>query len=235
MRDKSQVEEWLAELVQRLKSSFDARLLLVVHVGSWARNDANEQSDIDVNVILDKVMPEDISRYRAIISGMPDKQLACGFLGGLNEIKLWPKYDLTAFYYGCKVLHGNVSDMIPPISHRDVFDHAMTMLANMNHVVRHTMIYGDNTAETANAMKGLYKAAFFVIQDWYLLMHGEYIGKRQELAGKAVSDEDKLVLETYERWDENEVLREEKPTERLALFERWSSGMFHRMADIQIQ
>ena len=102
MKDQSQIKQWITELVRELHNHFGSRLLLVVHVGSWARNDANEQSDIDINVILDKVMPEDITAYRTIIDGMPDKQLACGFLGGFNEIKLWPKYDLAAFYYSSK-------------------------------------------------------------------------------------------------------------------------------------
>lgn len=232
MRNKTQIEQWIMELVLKLKGSFGSRLLLVVHVGSWARDDANEQSDIDVNVILDQVMPEDILKYRSIISSMPDKQLACGFLGGLNEIKLWPGYDLIAFYYGCKVFYGNVSDVIPPISQKDIFDNAMIMLSNINHAVRHTMIYDDCTADTANEMKEFYKAAFFIIQNWYLLKYGEYIRKRGVLAKRVDCNEDKLMLASFERWDEHEMLRKKDPLETLTLLERWSSGMFYRLQGV---
>ncbi len=235
MRDKSQIEQWLTQLVQKLKNSFGTRLLLVVHVGSWARNDANEQSDIDVNVILDKVMPEDISSYRTIIGNMPDKQLACGFLGGLNEIKLWPRYDLTAFYYGSQVLYGNVSEVIGAISQKDVFDNAMIMVSNINHAVRHTMIYDEISTETADAMKELYKASFFVMQGWYLLMYGDYISKIETMTKNAAFNEDKLILERFQHWDENQRRREENPIETLALLERWSSGMFDRLEGIHIK
>lgn len=69
MKDKSQIKQWLTEIVRELLNHFGSRLLIVVHVGSWARNDANEQSDIDINVVLDKVMPEDITAIRLCHKG----------------------------------------------------------------------------------------------------------------------------------------------------------------------
>jgi len=233
MKNKLQIKQWLTELVQKLQTQFGSRLLLVVHVGSWARNDANEQSDIDVNVVLDQVMPEDITAYRTIINDMPDKELACGFLGGLNEIKLWPKYDLTAFYYGSQVLYGNVTEVIGKISPMNIFDNALIMVSNINHAVRHTMIYDVINTETANSMKELYKATFFVMQGWYLLKYGDYIPRREILIKKPICIEDQLILENFLHWNENRQRREENPEETLALLERWSSKMFNRLEELR--
>ena len=233
MKKKAQIEQWLSELVNRLHNSFGSRLLLVVHVGSWARDDANEQSDIDMNVVLDRVTTSDIAIYRSVIANMPIRELACGFLGGLNEIRLWPRYDLVCFYYGSKVYYGSVEDVIGPISQKDIFDSAMIMVSNLNHGVRHAMIYEKIDTDTANSMKALYKAAFFILQYWYLLVHGEYVPKRKLLAKKAVSIEDRLILENYDNWEENEQAREENPIETLMMLEHWSSGMFFRLEEIR--
>jgi hypothetical protein len=45
-------------------------------------------------------------------------------------------------------------------------------------------------------MKALYKAAFFVIQNWYLLKYGDYVPKRIDLIKKDIPDDDRLVLDT---------------------------------------
>lgn len=234
MKNKLQIDQWLSKLVNELQFHFGKRLMLAVHVGSWARNDANEQSDIDINVILDSVTPEDIATYRAIIEDMPDRQMACGYFGGLNEIKLWPRDDLMTFFYGSQVLFGNMEEVIGSISQKDIFDNILTSTSIINHEVRHTMIYDEINADCAERMKGLFKTAFFVIQGWYFLEHGEYIPQKKTLLTKTSFTEDKQVMNSYEQWTENQKGREENPLGTLILLERWSSRMFERLAKIQI-
>ncbi|OGO89532.1 MAG: hypothetical protein A2Y17_02305 [Clostridiales bacterium GWF2_38_85] len=177
-------------------------------------------------------MPEDIVVYRKIVDGMLDKQLACGFLDGLNEIKLWSRYDLIGFYYGCKVLYGNVAEVIGEISRKDIYDNAMITGSGINHAIRHALIYNEINTDTADAMKGLYKAAFYIIQVWYLLKYGVYIAKRDEMIEKTDCAEDKLILNKYKHWNENKQKTEENPVQTLELLERWSSGMFDRLDEI---
>jgi len=235
MLDEKEVQHWLALLVEKLQQGFGERLLLVVHVGSWARHDANAQSDVDLNVVLDKVAPDDIITYRKMIETMPERQMACGFLGGAEEMKLWPKWELPAFYYGCQVLYGNVAEVIGPVSRKDIFDHIMIQVSGINHAVRHAMIYDEDLEEAATSMKGLYKAAFFVIQGWYLLKYGEYVGKRSELLNKSIFPDDLIVLHRFALWHDQEAERRGNPMETLALLEGWSSAMFQRMAELAAQ
>jgi len=216
---------WLDMLTQKLIENFGERLLLAVHVGSWARNDAGKNSDIDVNVILNTVTPQDLLKYRDIVSTMPSDELACGFLGGKSEMAIWPKYDLMAFYYGCEVLYGSVSDVIPPISNKDIYDNTMVILSGINHAARHSIIYDKELNKSAKAAKDLFKAAFFVMQGWYLLAHGKYISKRSELLKMDITSEDALVVNRFIKWD----TAENDPMETLDLLERWSSQMFKRM------
>jgi uncharacterized protein len=234
MKDKQQIDQWLSKLLCELISNFGAKLLLVVHVGSWARNDANAQSDIDVNVILDSVNLEDIEKYRAIIRSMPDSLMACGYLGGLNEIKMWPRFDMISFFYGSQVLFGNLSEVIGSISRKDIFENALVSTSMINHAVRHALIYDDINPDYVETMHGLYKTAFFVLQGLFLLEHEEFIAQKMTLLEKSDSNEDKYILSNYLHWDVNKRMREENPIETLKMLERWSSSMFERLSTINI-
>ena len=231
MLSNAELEQWLEELVNNLKSRFGERLLLAVLVGSRARDDAGEQSDIDVNVILDRVTPDDISGYRRIIESMPYSKMACGYLGGSDEIKVWPRHDLTAFYYGSRVLYGDIKEVIGDVSREDIKNNAIIMLSAINHIARHAMIYDDDLAQSTCGMKDAYKTTFFIIQYWYLLKYGSYVQKRKELVEKDITADDRLVLKYYQNWDNNEQERKANPAATLALLERWSSAMFGRLAE----
>ena len=219
--------------MEKLQNAFGQRLKLVVHVGSWARNDANVQSDIDLNVVVDKVALSDTVLYRNILDSMPDKKIACGFLGGLDEMALWPRYDLVAFHYGCNVLYGNVQEILGTLSRKDIFDNAMIIISTINHAARHGIIYDAVLEESVHGLKDLYKVSFFALQEWYLLYSGEYVGKRQALIEKLVNETDITLMKTYLSWDHLKEDREATPLNYYQHLEYWSSSMFTRMAALQ--
>jgi hypothetical protein len=234
MSDNFELDKWLETLLDNLKKGFGERLLLVALVGSRARDDSTPQSDIDINVILDAVTPEDIILYRDIISNMPDGHYACGYLGGLEEISIWPRYDLVAFHYGCRILYGNVNDVIGPITALDIRNNALATLTNINHLSRHSLIYDKDFIQSANDMKDLYKAAFFVIQCWYFLKYGNYISRRKDLIRRHITAEDRLVLKRYDNWDAGEQERIKNPLDTIRLLERWSSQMLYRFSVMHV-
>lgn len=231
--DKQAIDQWITVLLDKLKMGFGKRLKLVVLVGSQAREDANPKSDIDFNVVLDEVTLEDIAQYRDIVESQPHKQLACGFLGGMSEMALWPRYDLVSFHYGSRVLHGSLLEVIGQVTEKDVYDNALITLTTINHGIRHGIIYGSNRVLTAHKAYGLYKAAFFVIQYWYVLKFGEYIGKKGILLKKSLNNEDRAILDTLEHWDDYQEQRELKPMQTLEILERWSSTMFGRLVELR--
>ena len=67
--------------------------------GSRARKEANENSDIDIVVILDNLSINDLKTYKEIISSLEHNNLFCGFISGMQEIKNWEKSDLFQFYF----------------------------------------------------------------------------------------------------------------------------------------
>lgn len=226
-------DRWIEQLLEKLKAAFGKRLLLVAHVGSFARNDANENSDIDINMILETVEFEDVIKYREIVLSMPDKHLACGFLGSKNEIASWPKFDFMAFYYGCKVIYGDIN-IIPVITKKEIYNNILINLSNISHALRHSIIYDADIIEAARASKELYKGTFFVIQGLYLLKHDIYTGKRKELLDRDIAEIDKDILNAFLNWDENKINSEKDALNTLKLVERWSSDMFSRLSELNI-
>lgn len=234
MSNNFELDNWLDTLLESLKKNFGARLLPVAPVGSRARDDSNAQSDVDINVILDKVTSEDITLYRDIINNMLDGYYACGYLGSLDEIRIWTRYDLVSFHYGSRILYGNANDVIGPISALDIRNNAMATLTYINHTSRHSLIYDKDFLQSANAMRELYKSTFFVIQDWYFLKYGNFVARRQELLKRHITAGDRLVLKRYENWEADEKSRTENPLDTIKLSERRSTQMLYRFSVMHI-
>ncbi len=62
------LDKYLADLIMNCRSTFGERLLYMGLQGSWLRGEANENSDIDVMVILDRVF---LTRHGSV-SGDPE-------------------------------------------------------------------------------------------------------------------------------------------------------------------
>lgn len=80
---------WMKEYSSELRKIFGNRIWFVGLQGSYGRNEATEQSDIDAVVILDKVTLEDIKAYSALLDRLPYREKACGFISGKQELLNW--------------------------------------------------------------------------------------------------------------------------------------------------
>ena len=69
------IKNWIEIFVNRLEETFKKRIWFVGLQGSYARNEANENSDIDIVVILDKVDIQDLIIYRGMLDKLPNRDL----------------------------------------------------------------------------------------------------------------------------------------------------------------
>ena len=77
-----EISLWTKQFLFRLSETFGERVWFVGLQGSYSRDEANENSDIDMVVILDELTLEDLPRYRCMLDTLPNRQLICGFLSG---------------------------------------------------------------------------------------------------------------------------------------------------------
>ncbi len=190
---------WMKDFLQRLEETFASSVWFVGLQGSYGRGEATESSDIDVVVILDELSEKDVQTYCEMLDTMPHRELICGFVSGRDEILHWEPSDLFQFYYDTTAVKGSLDDLLLLIDQTAV-DRAVKMGAcNIYHGCVHNMLH----EKSEDILKGLYKAASFVVQAIVFKQTGKYI-KHQRLLLQAASAEERMITETFLKYKRGE-------------------------------
>ena len=186
------IEKWMKVYLQLLEDSFGDRVWFVGLQGSYGRGEATESSDLDLVVILDQLQAADIQRYDQLLNELSHRDKICGFLSGKRELFHWEPSDLFQFCHDTIPIRGSLDEVIKGIDGEAV-DRAIKIGAcNIYHGCVHNMLYEKNE----EILRGLYKAATFVVQAVYFRQTGEYIRRIKDLILVAPDDE-KKILETF--------------------------------------
>lgn len=208
------IKSWLEEFLQKLNETFKSRVWFVGLQGSYGRGEATETSDIDVVVILNELTVSDIQTYNDMLDTLPHRELICGFVSGKDEIMNWEPSDLFQFYNDTTPIKGSLDELLPKIDSVAV-DRAIKIGAcNIYHGCVHNMLHTKND----DILKGLYKAASFVVQAIVFKQTGNYIKHQNQLLRAALLEE-KVVIETFLKYKNGETV--DFATASAVLFE-WS-------------
>ena len=195
------IKSWLEEFLQKLNETFKSRVWFVGLQGSYGRGEATETSDIDVVVILNEFTVADIQAYNQLLDTLPHRELICGFVSGKDEIMNWEPADLFQFYNDTTPIKGNLDELLQKIDNVAV-DRAIKIGAcNIYHGCVHNMLHTKND----DILKGLYKAASFVVQAIVFKQTGNYIKHQNQLLQAALLDE-KIVIETFLKYKNCETV-----------------------------
>ncbi len=180
---------WLNEALEKLNESFGERVWFVGLQGSYGRGEATESSDIDLVVILDELSALDIQIYNEMLDKLPNRELLCGFLSGKNEILNWEPSDLFQFYYDTKPIKGSLDELVTVIDTTAVERAIKIGACNIYHGCVHNMLYEKNE----EILRGLYKAASFVVQAICFKQIGNYVSCQKDLLEIVSRDEQEIV------------------------------------------
>ena len=195
------IKSWLEEFLQKLNEVFKSRVWFVGLQGSYGRGEATETSDIDVVVILNELTVADIQAYNDMLNTLPHRELICGFVSGKDEIMNWEPSDLFQFYNDITPIKGSLDELLPYIDSVAV-DRAIKIGAcNIYHGCVHNMLHTKNE----DILKGLYKAASFVVQAIVFKQIGDYIKHQNQLLQAALLEE-KVVIETFLKYKNCETV-----------------------------
>lgn len=186
------MNDWLAQFLQALQKHFGGRIWFVGLQGSYARGEATETSDIDVVVIMDELSAQDVQEYRAMLDTLPHRALICGFLAGKREIMNWDPSDLFQFYHDTQPILGSLEDLLHLIDAAAINKAIKLGAGNIYHGCVHNMLH----ERSEEILRGLYKAASFVVQAICFRETGTYINQLKELA-KIVAPADRMIAQTY--------------------------------------
>ncbi len=174
------IEDYVNELIKRLRLKFADRLIYVGLQGSFRRGEANENSDIDIMVTLDCLSVADLDSYRDVIAGMPCFDRSCGFISGREELKNWQPYEICQLLHETKDYYGELRPLLPSFGKDDVRSCIGISIGNLYHMLCHGRIHA-GPEQRAEALRGLYKAVSYILQNSYYLRSGEWIMTKAEL------------------------------------------------------
>ena len=195
------IEAWMNGFLQRLNEVFAGRVWFVGLQGSYGRGEATETSDIDVVAILDELRVEDIQAYQKMLDTLPHRELVCGFVSGKNEITNWEPSDLFQFYHDTIPILGSLDCLLPLIDSTAV-DRAIKIGAcNIYHGCVHNMLH----EKSEEILRGLYKAASFVIQAIVFKQTGNYVKSQKNLLQVAPSME-RTIIDTFLKYKTGEAI-----------------------------
>ena len=195
------INVWMNDFLHKLNEVFASRVWFVGLQGSYGRGEATGSSDIDIVVILDELGTEDIQAYNDMLDTLPHRELICGFLSGKEEILNWEPSDLFQFYHDTTAIKGSLDNLLPLIDNAAI-DRAIKMGAgNIYHGCLHNMLH----EKSEEILKGLYKAASFVVQAIVFKQTGNYI-KHQSRLLQVASTEERIITETFLKYKNGEAV-----------------------------
>ena len=187
------IDVWMTHFTEGLLQRFGDRVWFVGLQGSYAREEATEQSDIDVVVILDKLSVSDIEAYDELLDAQPHRNLLCGFLSGREEITKWEPADLFQFYHDTRPVRGSLDALLVLIDEKAVNRAIKTGLCNLYHACVHNMLHDKSEA----ILMGLYKSSSFLIQAIAYRESGRYWRKQSDLLNVVLPEERKILENFY--------------------------------------
>ena len=183
---------WMQNFLQTLNETFANRVWFVGLQGSYGRGEATERSDIDIVVILDVLSAADIQTYGAMLDSLPHRELICGFLSGKKEIMNWEPSDLFQFCYDTTPVKGSLAEVMAVIDESAVNRAIKIGACNIFHGCVHNMLH----EKSEDILRGLYKAASFVVQAIAFQETGNYISHQKDLL-PVVSSDERVIVETF--------------------------------------
>lgn len=183
-----------------LLSLFNDNLLFLGIQGSYGRGEAKETSDIDPVIILQQCGKDDILRYRAYIDTLPEKDILCGFISSIDELRAWESADRAQLILDTKPVYRDLAELCPPITGDDIRRAVQQGACAIYHASSHNILHARNWS----VLPELYKSTRFTIRMKHYLQTGVYVSAFRELTA-VVDEEEKTILEAQDPSTEDDA------------------------------
>ena len=179
---------------------FGDNLLFLGIQGSYGRGEAKETSDIDPVIILRQCGKDELLKYRAYIDTLPEKDILCGFVSSIDELRAWESADRAQLILDTKPVYRDLAELCPPITRDDIERAVLQGACAIYHASSHNILHARNWS----ILPELYKGARFTIRMKHYLQTGVYVSAFRELVA-VVDEEEKMILEAHGPDTENDA------------------------------
>lgn len=190
------IDVWMNDLIDQLKTEFKERLVLVGLQGSRARGEQREDSDIDIVVVIEDLNADDLVSYRSIVQRMPHAELTCGFIGSPDALAAWPRHDVFNLVNDTNVRYGSFDFMNTKFTVEEARLAAETCASEIYHALCHTVVFEPNLLP--DILQGCLKSIFFGTRAKHFAQTGKFVNSRVQLLN-LVNDSERWLLQAYDK------------------------------------
>ena len=183
-----------------LLSLFNDNLLFLGIQGSYGRGEAKETSDIDPVIILQQCGKDELLRYRAYIDTLPERDILCGFVSSIDELRSWESADRAQLILDTKPVYRDFAELCPRITSDDIRRAVLQGACAIYHATSHNILH----AKDWSILPELYKSSRFTIRMKHYLLTGVYVSAFRELTA-VVDEEERTILEAQDPSTEDDA------------------------------
>ena len=191
---------FMGSFKENLLRLFGDNLLFLGLQGSYGRGEAKETSDIDPVIILQQCGKDEILKYRGYIDTLPEKDILCGFISSIDELRAWESADRAQLIFDTKPVYRDLAELCPRITSDDIRRAVQQGVCAIYHASSHSILH----ARDWSILPELYKSSRFTIRMKHYLQTGVYVSAFRELI-TVVDEEEKAILETQNPDAENDA------------------------------
>ena len=181
---------FMGSFKENLLRLFGDNLLFLGLQGSYGRGEAKETSDIDPVIILQHCGKDEILKYRSYIDPLPEKDILCGFISSIDELRAWESADRAQLILDTKPVYRDLAELCPRITSDDIRGAVLQGACTIYHASSHNILHARNWS----ILPELYKSSRFTIRMKHYLQTGVYVSAFRELAA-VVDEEERTILE----------------------------------------
>lgn len=190
------IDVWMNDLIDQLKTEFKERLVLVGLQGSRARGEQREDSDIDIVVVIEDLNADDLVSYRSIVQRMPHAEFTCGFIGSPDALAAWPRHDVFNLVNDTDIRYGSFDFMDTEFTAEEAKLAADACASEIYHALCHTAVFEPNMLP--DLLQGCLKSVFFGIRAKHFAQTGKFVNSRVQLLN-LVNDSERWLLQAYDK------------------------------------
>lgn len=186
------IDEYIEELTAELKKAFGERLLYIGLQGSYLRNEATDNSDIDIMAVIDDLSADDLRTYQNALVSVGDFDKSCGFICGKTDLANWNPLEICHLLNATKDYYRELKPLVPAYTIEDERSYVKLSLNNLFHEICHRYIHSGREQNIAKLPQTC-KSVFFIMQHLHYLSSGDFIHTKRELL-QYVKGKDKDIL-----------------------------------------
>ncbi|HEY8767672.1 MAG TPA: hypothetical protein VIP09_10520 [Dehalococcoidia bacterium] len=194
----------LPEEQRAVAGALSADLTALAWQGSWARGEANAESDHDLFLVMRRLDEELIGKITEAFAG---REHWSAYIKTEEELRQYPAHGRLQFWHGMSLLHGDFEQ--PPVARENILADLRYFAVEIGHEARYRLVHdrGSERASADSARHGriLYyraKMALLAMKSRELLDGREYPLTRAELRERTTDPDELAIIDVVERWPE---------------------------------